>query len=105
MFFPTVFVYIFLNIGKRVCEFGPFQVIPYRQNAPATEFSYSNHSVKLKFCRLPKSTKPKVKFPDYSREMEIEWLNGSYFNFTMSGNMLSFKVRKFIAVFRFSSYI
>ena len=79
--------------------------MPHRHNAPATQFRYSNDSVKFKFCRLAKSTKPKVKFPDYSREREIEWLNGSYVNFTMSGNMLFFKVRKFIAVFRFSFYI
>ena len=76
--------------------------MPHSHNVPATQFRHSNRSMIFKFCRLPRSTKPKVKFPDNSTEMEIEWLNGSYVNFTMSGDTLSFKVCKFIAVFRFS---
>ena len=89
-------ILIFLIIENRVCEFSPFQVIPYRHNTLVTEFKIANR--RFTYCTLPLSTKSKVKFPGDGTEMEIPWLNKSYVNLTASGDKLFFRVRKFIAV-------
>ena len=47
-------------------------------------------------CSHAKETKAQVKFPENATVIEIEWLNKYFFNFTVSGDNLLFKVRKYI---------
>ena len=91
--------YVFFNTGNLICDLGPFQVIPYSHNDVVTQVKFSSRSEKiLRYCSLSKQTKSTVKFPNSSKEMEMQWLNNSYVNLTVSGNTLFFKVGKFIAV-------
>lgn len=73
-----------------ICEFGPFQVIPYLHDTPVSEFEIVNKT--FSHCNLSEMIKFKVKFPDNATEIEMEWLNKSYVDLTVSGNKLNFKV-------------
>ena len=75
-----------------ICEFGPFQVIPYLHDSLVSEFEIVNKT--FSHCYLSERIKFKVKYPDNATEIEMEWLNKSYVDLTVSGNKLHFKVRK-----------
>lgn len=80
-----------------MCNYRPFQVVPYSHDDPVTSFTYSGPSVK-KFvhCSLAASTKARVKFPDNTTEIEMQWFNKCFVGFTVSGTTLSFKVRNLL---------
>ena len=84
----------FVIIGSYPCPFKPFQVIPFSHNDPPTKFTHESVLVKtLLHCNLlTKSSRPQVKFPDNTAEMDIQWLDKSYVNFTVSNKDLYFKV-------------
>ena len=83
----------FVIIGAYPCPFKPFQVIPYSHNDPPTKFT--QNSVKTLLCctllTIPEA-RPQVKFPGYTAGMDLQWLDPSYVNFTVSNKDLYFKV-------------
>ena len=70
------------------CGFTPFQLIPYTHSEPATEFTQTN---KMTSCSLDKSRKPQAKFPNITNNTELQWLDDSYVQFSVSNKILSFK--------------
>ena len=89
MMIDILFIYSFVIIGTHPCSFEPFQLIPYSHNDPPTKFT--PRSVKMLLnCTLLRTG---VKFPGNTSEMDIQWLDRSYVNFTVSNKDLYFKVR------------
>ena len=77
-------------------------MVLYIHNTLVTKFKIANETFSR--CALqPESNK--VKFPDKGKEMEIKWLNRSYVNLTVSGDILYFNVSDFISVQVFLLYI
>ena len=73
------------------CEFKPFQLISYSHEEPATQFISGGTILS---CFLYSNAKAQVKFPNNTKEMDLQWLDESYVNFTVSNNKLYFKVLK-----------
>ncbi len=87
--FNPVFFIFYLNIGFRAsCTFGPFQLIPFSNEEPATQFNQRNTFQNCFFLRIT------VKFPNNIKEMELQWLDESYVDLTISNKILYFKVWK-----------
>jgi hypothetical protein len=89
------YIFIFYqNIGTdRFCEFKPFQLIPYSHEEPATQF-ISSSTIFSCFLYSHANSKAQAKFPNNTKEMDLQWLDESYVNFTVSNNKLYFKVLK-----------
>ena len=83
----------YINVGHDGfhCGFEPFQLIPYSHNEPATQFSQPNAMTN---CSLRKKENNQVKFPNITNNMELQWLDDSYVQFSVSINALFFKWKK-----------
>ena len=77
------------------CMFKPFQVLQYSHTHGATNFS-QNEQLGLG-CSAEKIL---VKFPDNATEVELQWLNESYFNISVSGKDLLFKWKRSVPALR-----
>ncbi|CAB4042024.1 Hypothetical predicted protein, partial [Paramuricea clavata] len=76
------------GVDATVCPFKPFQVIPYSPKDQAIQFSYDIRNTIFQQCSLEKAL---AKFPENNTEMELQWLNESYINLTVSSKILYFK--------------
>ena len=76
-------------IGTYPCLFEPFQLIPYSHNDPPTKFTPKSVKMLLR-CTL-RRTGSQVKLPGNTSEMDIQWLDRSYVNFTVLSKDLYFK--------------
>ena len=76
------------------CQLKPFQVIPYRPQDPSTKFTVEIDGMeRLLNCYLLTGERaPGVKFPGNTADVNQEWLDESYVNFTVSNKDLYFKV-------------
>ena len=97
---------IFVNTGAHPCELKPFQLVPYSHNDPPTKFTVDVNGVEmLLHCSVlngttrNKKARPQVKYPRYSKEMELNWMEKSYINFTVSKKDFFFKVCYYNALF------
>ena len=71
-----------------LCSFEPFQLIPYSHNEPATQFKQEET---MTSCALSKKQKTLAKFPNITKNVELEWLDDSYVQFSVKDNILYFK--------------
>ena len=96
----NILFYIFVIIGAYPCPFKPFQVIPYSHNGPPTKFTHKSVKTLLRCTLLTRpKARPQVKFSEYTEEMDLQWLDPSYVNFTVSKKDLYFKVCYWIRLF------
>ncbi|CAB4044499.1 Hypothetical predicted protein [Paramuricea clavata] len=75
------------GVGVNVCSFKPFQVIPHSPKDEAIQFSYDLRNTIFQKCSLEKAV---AKFPDNVAEMDLQWLNESYIDLTVSSKTLYF---------------
>ena len=71
------------------CSLGPFQLVPYSNDEPATQFKDLNNNRLFQSCSL---VKPWSKFPNQTLNIDLTWLNESYVNLTVLNGTLYFKV-------------
>ena len=87
---PNFMLYQNIEVGV-YCSFKPFQLIPYSHNAAATQLKQQNN---MTSCFLNSKKKPQAKFPNITNSVDLQWLDDSYVKFSVSNNILDFKVWK-----------